>query len=524
MVTALTSHLRQMHSGWNATKLILSLRWRLVRSRKTRILIYISGLFVSIGVLSSMNLGYAIELSIREQNPSQNLKLQTMIGYLLHGTENNIGALLLISIFAMAFFAPFTGSTTVSLFPSEDLQSIRPSETHRFFDALIVNCISGIGLLQILTLMGITSILTIDVNRFIPIIMAWALWICLVSLMTTIGWTLEYFIRRFGKLKRRIIGLIVAAIFAGGFLFEVSIGISPFIVGDLYIKKIRYMGTTGWGHEAILYLLGFSLTFIFLLIVGSAITKKAMLLSAPPTAIGLGHRKAKMTTNNTKLSLRLLFQTIWRTTECRKPILAIILFGAPAMLFSSTKANTGIILTLAVPLTVALAWGVNAFGILGTGMNWLAAQPKIMKKLPFFSMLTQTIVSFLLIMILWVIALASGRSVLSDGISVLVMGFFSVFGASVFGAYLSMHHPIRTQLTSRGNALVPPLTALSYLLQLIIITGIPSVVFYLNLSLYEQFMAFTTLLGIYLIGFYTLTKKWEDAETQARVVQIVSAT
>lgn len=522
MIDNLISHLKEMRSGWKATRLIMLLRWRLIRVRKTRLFIYMSAIFVSIGVLSSMNIGYAIELSVRQPNASQSVQLQTMISYLLHALEGNIGALLLISIFATAFFSPIIGSTIVSLFPSDDLQSIRPNVTHRFFDSLIINCVSGIGLLQMLALLGLTSIVTIDGQGFIPLLMAWALWFCFIGLMTTIGWSDEYILRRVGRFKRNLVGLGVGLTFASTFLFAFYFEVSPLALGEFYIREIRRISETGWTSEIPSILSIFLLIFITLLIIGTAITKKALLLPAPVDAISSWHRKSKLTTNNTRLTLRLLFQIIWRTNECKNPIQAILLFGVPAMLLISNPTNIKIILTLAVPLTIALAWGVNTFGILGTGTNWLIAQPKIMKRMPFYSALVQIIISFSLMITLWLVSFLSGGSNLDDGISLLATGIFSVIGASLLGCYLSIYRPVRTQLTSRGNALVPPLTALNYIIKLVLVTSIPSIIFYLTVSPVAQFRALNILTVLYLTGFYVLVKKWEGAETRARVVQIVS--
>ena len=523
-MSLLTSHLKEMRMGWSATKLIMSLRWRLIRSRKTRAIIYASGLFVFIGILSSINIGYALSLSIKQENVSQNLTVQTTLSYILHAAENNFGAVFLISIFAMAFFAPFAGSSTISLFPSEDLQSIRPNETHRFFDSIIVNCVSGIGLLQLITLTGITSILTMDISRFIPMMIAWALWFFLVTLMTTVGWTLEYTVRRFGKVRRRVTGFLLTLALGGGFFLSAYLGKSPFAVGNSYIKEIRDSGTNGVTLKAMVLFTSFILGIIFFFIVGSGITKRAMLLAPPPTSMGLGHRAPKLKTDVKSLGLSLLFKSIWRTGECRKPIIAILCFGAPAMFFSSTTNNLGTILTIAIPLTVALAWGVNSFGILGTGMNWMASQPKLIKRLPFYSVVIQVILVFIMVSILWSLAFFSGHANLTTAPGLFAAIFLSSVGTSVYSSYLSIKHPVRTQITSRGNALVPPLTALAYLIQLIIISGIPSAIMTLKISSNWQFTSMDCLFISYMISLIALEIVWKEAKTRARVIQIVSAT
>ena len=523
MSTLLTSHIREMRMGWSATKLIISLRWRLVRLRKTKVLITFGGVFVLVGLIASINIGYALSLSIKQQNVNQNINIQTMLSYILHAAQNNFGAVFLISIFAMAIFAPFAGSSTVSLFPSEDLQSIRPNETHRFFDSIIINCVSGIGLLQLLTLTGITSILTMDINKFIPLLLSWGLWFFLVTLMTTVGWTLEYTVRKFGKIKRRITGLLLTLAFGGGFFASAYFGKSPFAIGNSYIREIRNTGSHGIDSQSIILIVSIILGIIVLFIVGSFITKKALLLSAPSTSMGLGHRAPKLTTSLKNLSISLLFKTLWRTGECRKPIIAILCFGAPAMFFSSTTTNLGPILIIAIPLTVALSWGVNSFGILGTGMNWVASQPKLIKKLPFYSFIIQFLLVLAMTVFLWLLAFFSGHSSIHKAIPLFAAIIISSIGTSVYSSYLSIKHPVRTQLTSRGNALVPPLTALAYLLQLIIIASIPSTIMTLKLPFIWQFTSMDCLFASYMISLIALEVIWKGAETRARVIQIVSA-
>ena len=236
-MSLLTGHIGEMHSGWSATKMMLSMRWRMIRQKRTRVVILLSGIFILIGVSSSINIGYAIELSIRESVGTGVFQYQDVILQVLKGALGNIGSLFFFSVFAMAIFAPLAGTATISLVPAEDLQSIRPSNTHRYFDSIIINSISGIGILQLLTLTCLASILSINNLRIFSMLFVWSLWVLLIELTTTVGWVLEWAIRRFDKVKRRIFSAIILSVVFGAIAFALYSGVSPYGFGNFLDRK-----------------------------------------------------------------------------------------------------------------------------------------------------------------------------------------------------------------------------------------------------------------------------------------------
>lgn len=511
-----------MSSGWSATKMMLSMRWRMIRQKRTRMIILFSGLFILVGVSSSINIGYAIELSIRESVSTGVFQYQDVILQVLKGALGNIGSLFFLSVFAMAIFAPLAGTATISLVPAEDLQSIRPSNTHRYFDSIIINSISGIGILQLLTLTCLASILSINSLRIFSMLFMWSLWILLIELTTTVGWILEWAIRRFGKVKRRIFSGLIFAVTFGVIAFALYSGVSPYGFGNFLISRLVET-THSFNTATVVNILSVWVIIIIFLFLGSSLAKRALLYSPPANAKGSYHKPQKETTNVSKIALRVIWAAVWRTGEVKKPILALVLFGIPAMIASQLDINKTLGLTIAIPLTVALSWSVNLFGILGTGMNWVGSQPKIMKRLPLIAFFIQIVINFTLIGILWFVSFAAGNSSISGGLFLLKNASFVIFGTSAFSTYLSINYPIRAQIIGRGNAIIPPLTALGYLFQLLIVAGVPAFLLSISYSNVLRYAALGVIVLLELLMLLLQNRKWGDAQIRSRIIQIVSA-
>jgi hypothetical protein len=494
----------------------------MVRKRSTRIAIGIGGFFVFSGMILATNLGYTVSLSARQASNLQDAYPQLWITTLLHGMDSGFGTLFLGTVFGIAVLAPFAGASTLSLLPSEDLQAIRPNKSHRYFDSCIINSVSGVAILQLLALTGATSLLTIGGQELPALAVTWILWILLVALTTTVAWILEWIIRKFARVNRITLGIVIALLTIAIITIGYYRGGTLFGIGEKYSRLLIASGH-GWNLSISLLLLGLLLTFGVLVLAGVTISRKALLLPPPLAHAGSKHRPRKSLTGTAKVTLQLLLRAIWRTAECRRPLIAILVLGIPAVVFSKTDVSMELSLVFAVTLTVSLAWGVNVFGVLGTGMGWLGSQPKIIRRLPLVGVALQTVVTVFLMSILWVLSLALGKGTLSAGVHILIMGGFAAFATSIYCMRLSIRKPIRTQLAGRGNALVPPLTALGYLLQLLMITGIPIVLSLMPMSLIEHILAFAFFLMLLVIGFLVQQKRWEDPEMRARVVQIVAA-
>jgi len=513
----------EFKAGLIATWILILMRWRMVRNSASRVAILGGGIVIFFGLLIAINLGFAVQLATRQGDSVLAIYSRTWIQSLELGTMSSIGALAVGGSLLVALFAPFTGTSTLALVPPEDLDAIRPPRTHRYFDSLVINAVSGIGLVQLLTLTAVTSLLTLDGDRFQSLLFTWALWVTIIALTTTVGWSLEYVIRRWGKRTRRILAGTVFVIVGSAVLLDDNRGATLFGIADFYTSLIR-SGLTGWSLPLSIGIL-FNLVLAFALtIAGVSVARASLRYPVPSSKKNKTHARAHQDkTSPTLIAINMLLRAIIRTPECRRPMYAIVVVGLPAMVLIGLDENTAIAVSLAVPLAVALSWGVNIFALLGTGMPWLASQPKILPALFRAGYLAQVAVMALLLFLLWGAALASGKIVGDSGTIYLVSGLIASLLVASISMSFSVRHPRRSRLSGRGDSLVPPLTALGYLLKLVFIAAYPSIVFSLEIS--------PTTLVLLLLGgvafaffWYVWTDyRWRDPRTKEKVVSEVGA-
>lgn len=520
-MSAAVAYARELREGWSTTRLLLALRWRMVRSRRTRMLLIAGALFVGFGMLMAINLGYAVQVAAMQGDTTQGIYAQIWVSSLMYGTMSSIGAFAVGGAVVVAFFAPFTGTTTLALVPVEDLEAVRPTRAHRYFDALVINCVSGIGILQLLTLTGVTSLLTLDGQRLPAEVITWAVWGLLVVLTTTVGWVLEWVVRRFGKTRRRILGAVLGSMLGVVLLLDPDHGSTLFGAAAWYTTMLR-SGLQGWTATLLAVLAVTVLITVLVMLAGVAASRWALSLPAPAGVAARARRAAPLGTNPTAIAVRLFTRVVWRTLECRRPLASILVFGVPAMLLVGIDGNVEVAMTLAVPLAVALAWGVNVFGVLGTGMTWLASQPALIRRLPLVTTGLQYAATVGLLGLLWLLSYLGGHSTPETGQRVLIEATVGGLAVAAYCMRLSIEHPVRTRLSGRGDALVPPITALSYLLRLMLLAVAPAVV----LSLPVSGTDVARFCAVMVTGSLLLTAwsqhRWNDPTVRSRVVHVVS--
>lgn len=516
------NHLSDMRSGWAATRIMLALRWRMIRDKNVRSTIIFSSIFVMLGLASSINIGYAVELTMKAQDGAALISYQNAIASFLKNIVGSTGSLFLLGVFGLAIFAPLAGTATLSLIPNDDMHGIRPNITHKYFDSLAINLVSGVSLLQLLTLTCFTSLVSVNSLRVFPMLFMWSLWFALIQTTTLVGWAVELAARRFKKNKKIILSLLLAVVVGGGIILYVYYGLSPYGFGDFIIARLLETNS-GATLKTIIDIGALWVLMCILLILGSWLAKRALRRAQPANTKSFYHKKKKDITNPTHMTFRLVASSLWRTVEIRKPILALMGFGIPAVILSPLHGDRILGLVIAIPITMALAWGGNIFGILGTGLNWIGAQPKLVKRIPIVAFSIQVILNYALIFILWFVALIAGQSSLADGLTTLRTASLVILGTSVLSTYLSITFPKRVQVSDRGNSVIPPLTALGYLVLASVIGGLP--VFVLQVHYQKASYRYGTLAIVILLEFALLfaeNRRWGDNKIRSRIIHTVS--
>lgn len=509
-------------SGFSATGLLIRLRWRMIRSRFFKIgLVFAFLLFFPVAY-SVINMGYLVEIAATQTGESAaSIYAQAWLTSLDAGNIAPLGALAIGGAVAVAFFAPFTGTSTLSLVSSDDLLSVRPNRKHRFWDSLLINASSGIGLLQLVTLTAVTSLITLDGERIWALLFTWALWFFLVSVNTTLGFSLEWLHRKWGPRKRKIMAMAGLAILAVAILLDDKKGSDLFGSAKYYTKTLRLSveNFNPWSVWIILFLIALN---VLLITYGLKTTESAFSLPERSTVRGGVHKKGRMGSNAFLVAAALMWKTLFRTKECRRPIIAIFIVGTPVAMFTKFDQTITIAFIMTVPLAISLGWGVNVFGVVGQGMSWLGSQPKVMWMIPHVTALFQFSASVLLIGWFWFVGYVTGHATLKDAQLLLIGAVVAATGTTALSLLLSVTKPIRSSLKGRGDALIPPMTALVYLVILVMFGCLPGVLIAQDAIPGKQGTIFVGSLivsvGVLLFGWAL----WDNPKMKAKVVAKVS--
>lgn len=466
-------HVSPRFASW----LLLRLRWRSVRNPIFRWGLIFGLLFVLFAVWGSSNAGYSIALAAQLGDGSAaNIYAIAWVQSLNYGTLG-LGSLAVAGAVLISVFAPFTGTSITGLAPSDDLATLRPPVQHRFYDALLINTVSGMGLLQLVVLTTVTSVIVLDGSRLWAMLATWLFWFILVILTTTIGFTLEWFQRKWGKRTRRILGVALLLGLSAAVGLDPNRGRTLFGTADYYTELMRLSVTETHPGSVILVAV---LVVVALLGIsgGRAVTSAALGLPPRRSNGGKEHTRsipAGRDGSAFSVATRLIAKAVWRTKESRTPILAITLLGFPAVAFASMSESLQVALPITVPLAVALGWGVNLFGLLGGGMNWLGSQPKILSMLPNAAFFTQTVLSFTILAGLLVVSYSRGNTAGAQLFWLVVVSFIVSVSTSALSVLLSVATPKRAPLTGSGDAIIPPMSAIIYLIVLVTVGCLPGV-------------------------------------------------
>lgn len=514
-----------LRAGASHTGLLLRLRWRMIRTIRSRIMVVLGLAVLFAAMFASSSVGFMVR-RIAEQGTDSAMS-QFAVNYILaleRGDFGGVGALALGSAVAASLFSPFTGAANLSLAPGEDLAGLRPARLHRYFDALVTAGVSTIGFVQLLTLTAVASLLTLGGGRVGGMLFTWAVWVPLLLAAVAEGWAIEWLHRRLGAKARRSVLAGLATILGAAILLDPAHGRTLFGLGTVYSRTLR---AAGEGHigttiTAIAVLTAVSVGLVFL---GASVCQAALALPAVPVAGTKDRKRLIPISRHPQIAMfQILVSIVVRTGEIRRPIGTVLLLGIPAVWITSSGGQTMSTLVIAIPLAVALAWGVNCFGIIGPGMTWLASQPHVMKRLLTLTTLIQIGATMGVALLVWGPPLVFGRADLGSVATVAAGLAASAAMTTRSAASKAVRKPLLARLGTRGDVIVPPLTAINYTLRFALWGGqVGVLVMGQGANRQVQGALVVTVLAWTTARYIQLLWQWRDRTTQARVVAAVSA-
>ena len=181
-------------------------------------------------------------------------------------------------------------------------------------------------------------------------------------------------------------------------------------------------------------------------------------------------------------------------------------------------------LVIACPLAIALSWGVNVFGVIGQAMPWLMSQPHAMRLLPSIAVGLQVAMTVSLAGLCYlpasVVGGQTGQQTLNLAAGLAVSTALTTRGSLT----KAIRRPHLTRLGSRGDSIVPPLTAVGYTMRFALLAGQLGVLT-LNSGVHpERQAALVGWLCVWSILRGTrLLRKWRDPALQSSVVAAVAS-
>lgn len=520
--SALVPPWSEVRSAVAHTRLLVKLRWRFVRSTRSRLMIWLGLAGFLLGLFIASQTGNLIR-TYAEQGVGTTAG-QFAVNYVIalnRGELGLIGASAVGSVIIVALFIPFTGAAMQPLASTEDLSGLRPTRIHRFFDSLVTNAASAVGFLQLITLTGIGSLLTLDGGRTGGLLFMWSIWPALLLLSVTEGWLIELAHRRYGPTVRRSIGAGLAAVIGAAVFLDPHHGKTLFGVGNQIASTLA---AAAHGNVSVVARsLGVvTVVGVTLFLIGITSCRAALALPAPiPVTRSERRRLVPISTRPTVALLQVLFAQVVRTPEVRRPLRTIVLLGVPAALLGAQE-NVMTTLVVAIPLAVALAFGINIFGVLGSALPWLASQPGLMRKLLVTTAGLQIVLTLVLAVMVWAPAVFRGRLSLADAAAVAAGTVVSTAMTARSAAHKSVNRPFLIRLGTRGDMIVPPLTAVNYTLRFALWSGQLGVLVMIQ-DRWLQLLLVTFAVVWSALRFKQLFRQWADRDTQAFVIKQVAA-
>lgn len=458
----------QMARACRDTAMLVRMRWRALRSARARSLVYAGLGVVFLALFMASQVGTAIwDLSQSRSGTAAQRYALLVMSQLHEGHLTGLASAAFATAVAAAMLSPFTGTANAPLYPPEDVAALRPARMHVFTDSLITQTVSAVGFLSLFALTALASILTATGGRLEGLAVTWCAWPVLLSLGVAESWCLEFLRRRFGQRGvRTAIGLLCVAV-AVAVSADRSSAATLFGLGDRYASQIADGVRHGSRAVGTFALICLALTATLLLI-GAVACHHGLRYQQPvPEQSAPLWRRARMPFRGgqTITAVQLVLTTLLRTPHVVRPLAAVVVVAIPALWLTGSGV-TATTVVLGVPLVVTVSWAVNAFGLIGPGMSWLASTPLSRRALLYAAVLTHLLMVAVLFLAVWLPPVYAGR--VSPGV-------FSHAAAGALTATLmcgrsaiakSIYRPVRASLTGSSATVVPPMRALGYALRL----------------------------------------------------------
>ena len=511
-------------TGFSDTFSILALKWNGIRKIRTKIVflgVFVVGLLMLYGIT---NIGSFILIAATNDSGFVSAQLQSYATAYLNSFANNqlnvfVSGVLGATV-ATVLITPFSGYSLGGIVSTRDLSIVKANDNYKLSDSIIVQSLSSLSIIQLFSLTILSSLLTIQGASGPGIIFGWLSWIIITFFSVAFMWCIEYANRKFGK-KTKIATMASLVLAVGlAILFDPFHGTTFFGLSPLYIHIVQTVGT-GNLITNISYYGGAALLLLFFAGVINFVGSRTLTLQEPIALKTKKDNKVSLLSSGSTLNFSQLmriivfrYKVIWRPMLITSIFSAIFLAGIGNATGSTILASFVII----TPLIVSMSFGVNLFGVLGSSNIWLISQPywreTALRRLATLQLGIIAIGYFILLFPALVLGRISFENIFQAAPGYISAAIFM----TVFAVGKSLKKPVKYVPSTRGDAILPPTTMLSYIFQLILSGGIVgAAVFYITPAL-TQWEACGAVAVICLFWFYTLNRRWNQNEKYINAV------
>lgn len=504
-------------NGFGDSLTILALKWESIKKKRVKFTIFAVGFIFALLILGLANIGsYILTFSTLGPNAADENVSSYVTAFLESYQQRQLDvyvAGVLAATVLSILITPFSGFSLGGIVPSRDLAIVKANDNYKLSDSILVQFVSSLSLLQLISLTILSSLLSIEGGTGLAVLFGWSVWIIIGFISVAFMWITEYINRKYGwKTKLVTILAIVAAIVTAVALDPYNgtnfFGLSPLFVTvaqNLYVYTL----------PEILAVVGALLSiFLFFAFIINFVGTKALALQEP-VALKTANKKKRASQKYEKITMfHLIRMLVFRYKVIWRPIMVTSLFSTIIMVVLGSSTSTGALssIMLIIPLIVCLSFGVNMFGILGSSNIWMASIPGWRNTILIKLVFVQLFIISLSYTIIIAAGLFSHRITLAEALDALP-GFIATTVVMVMLATSkSLKNPIKYTASSRGDAILPPVTLLSYMIRFMFFGGIAGGLVSASNSLMITVALLAVIIIIGIVWFFILMKRWMTDE------------
>jgi hypothetical protein len=533
--------MKPLVSGFSDSLNIMAFKWRGLRTASQKFWLFVIFAFAAGLLLLSAFTGSAFRVVMTTPINGSGGVQDTLILWINVFLANNASLAaggVLWALIASILIIPLVGYSFSSVIPEGDLASIKITDNHKIADSIFLQFVSTISFVQVMVLTCLTSIFTIGSEApGLGIVFSWIIWVFAVLVTVLAAWCFEFLHRKYGLISKLVIFVALGGTAGLLYLIFPESFVGFFGLGEsftLYIQEMSFVNFLPFLIGATVAAIAIFLVLWGISFVASNTLKKAERPKKRNTNKVLIARLGLENKNKVNNLTQFLANMILRQNNIWKPLALSSVFAIGMAVAFYVFYDVLFTVATLIPIMISLVWAINVFGIIGSGTTWLVSLPQGKKGI------LSSVTKIQYIIIAAITFLTAGLVLLIHHVDYTVILNF-ILSTTLISAVITqislrkaIYSPFRYRVHIRGESVLPPNKAFSYMIQLFFIGFLLSGLSYVT---YGQALALTnevwiglvaqlivTILGCLLVRlrYVNLKRNWlSDPEIVQNIIKTV---